>query len=135
MKLGAIALFVDNMEPMVRFYRDVMKMNLDWDGGSFVGVQTESGLYFNLCERAMFENQLSESLAYPKGLNGTMEITFDVPAFADVDEEYARAVQAGARAVYEPTTEPYGLRVCYISDPEGNLIEICSAGNGKEHKN
>ncbi len=25
-----------------------------------------------------------------------------------------------------PTTEPWGQRTCYISDPEGNLIEIGS---------
>lgn len=127
MRLGAIALFVDNMEQMVRFYREVMRMNLDWDGGPFAGVQTDSGLFFNLCKRTQFADPLSEPLTYPKGLNGTMEITFDVPTFADVDEEYERLLKAGAKAVYKPTTEPYGLRVCYISDPEGNLIEICSS--------
>lgn len=29
MKLGAIALCVDDMEKMVRFYRDLMRMELD----------------------------------------------------------------------------------------------------------
>ena len=34
--------------------------------------------------------------------------------------------QVGAVSVLEPTTEPWGQRTCYISDPEGNLIEIGS---------
>jgi len=70
---------------------------------------------------------------YPKGLNGTMEICFGVPHFSDVDREYERLVNAGAKPVYHPTTEPYGLRVCFIADPEGNLIEICSDGNGQRN--
>lgn len=131
MRLGAIALFVDNMENMVRFYRDIMKLALEYDGGGFTGVRTAEGIYFNLCDRTLFESQLSRKFDYPSGLNGTMEITFDVPRFADVDLEYARLIEAGAQPVYPPTTEPYGLRICYFADPEGNLIEICSNGKGE----
>lgn len=32
----------------------------------------------------------------------------------------------GAVPISEPTTEPLGQRICYIADPEGNLIEIGS---------
>ena len=46
--------------------------------------------------------------------------------FDEVDEEYRKAVAAGAGSVLEPITEPWGQRTCYISDPEGNLIEIGS---------
>ncbi|NCC82439.1 MAG: glyoxalase, partial [Clostridia bacterium] len=35
-------------------------------------------------------------------------------------------VSKGAIPIMEPTTEPWGQRTCYISDPEGNLIEIGS---------
>ncbi|AIQ42319.1 VOC family protein [Paenibacillus sp. FSL R7-0312] len=131
MKLGAIALCVDDMEKMVRFYRDLMRMELDYDGGGFTGVRTAGGIYFNLCERALFESQLSRKFDYPGGLNGTMEITFGVPHFTDVDLEYDRLIEAGVQPVYPPTTEPYGLRICYVADPEGNLIEICSDGKGE----
>lgn len=50
----------------------------------------------------------------------------DEPTFADVDKEYSRAVVMGAKPIMEPTTEPWGQRTCYVADPEGNLIEICS---------
>ena len=68
----------------------------------------------------------SQKFTYPSGINGTAEISFDVPAFADVDREYERAVSMGAKPIYEPTTEPWGQRTCYIADLEGNLIEISS---------
>ncbi len=69
---------------------------------------------------------ISRKPAYPFGLNGTMELSFDVPTFADVDKEYDRAVDMGATPVFKPTTEPWGQRTCYVADPEGNLIEISS---------
>ena len=68
----------------------------------------------------------SQQYAYPNGVNGTVELSIDVPCFADVDKEYELAVSMGAKPVFAPTTEPWGQRTCYVADPEGNLIEISS---------
>ena len=76
--------------------------------------------------RTAFEEMTSQHYSYPTGNNGTMELAIDVPTFADVDKEYERAVTLGGKAVFAPTTEPWGQRTCYIADPEGNLIEISS---------
>jgi hypothetical protein len=43
---------------------------------------------------------------YPEGFNGTVELAFDVPTFADVDKEYQHALTNGAASVLSPTTEP-----------------------------
>lgn len=121
MELGAITFFVEDMEKMVTFYRDVMNMDIHWDGGVFTGVQLKSGVYFNLCQREVMG---LPRLEIPKGLNGTMEISFNVPSPEDVDKEYERVVKAGATPVKQPITQPYGLRESFVADPEGNLIEI-----------
>ena len=63
---------------------------------------------------------------YIKGLNGHSELALYVDTFEEVDAEYRKAVEKGAKPVLEPTTEPWGQRTCYIADPEGNLIEIGS---------
>ena len=42
------------------------------------------------------------------------------------DMAFRTAVEKGAKPIMEPTTEPWGQRTCFISDPEGNLIEIGS---------
>jgi lactoylglutathione lyase len=44
----------------------------------------------------------------------------------DVEGAYGRAVGAGADAVSEPQTKPWGQDVAYVRDPDGNLIEIAS---------
>ena len=57
-----------------------------------------------------------------------------VDTFDEVDLEYAKAIEKGARSILEPTTEPWGQRTCYIADPEGNLIEIGSFNRPFESK-
>jgi lactoylglutathione lyase len=44
----------------------------------------------------------------------------------DVAGAYERAVEAGADAVTEPKTKPWGQDVAYVRDPDGNLIELAS---------
>ena len=79
-----------------------------------------------LFPRSAFEQMVSQRFQYPEGFNGTMELSFDVPTFADVDNEYQNALNNGAKSVLPPTTEPWGQRTCYVADPDGNLIEIGS---------
>jgi uncharacterized glyoxalase superfamily protein PhnB len=67
---------------------------------------------------------------FPSGLNGTFELAIDFPHFPDVDREFERLVAAGARPVYAPRDEPWGMRSSMIADPEGNLIEVGSWNRG-----
>ena len=123
LELNAFGLFVNDLEPMVAFYRDVMGMTADWDGGPYAAL-TSGSAKLMLYGRRDFEAMTERTYAYPDGLNGTLELAFDVGTVADVDGAYARAVAAGAAPVYPPTDEPWGQRTCYIADPDGNLIEI-----------
>lgn len=46
----------------------------------------------------------------------------------DVDSTYARAVEAGATAIAEPSDESYGDRMARVLDPSGNQWIIATAG-------
>ena len=111
---------------MVAFYRDVFGFTTDWDGKEPNVEMRLGNMRLIMFPRAAFEEMISQKLSYPGGKNGTMELSFDVPAFADVDKEYDNAVKLGATPVFAPTTEPWGQRTCYVADPEDNLIEISS---------
>ncbi len=119
----ATGLFVNDLETMVAFYRDVMGMTADWDGGPYAALYSGEAKLM-LYGRKDFEVMTTRAYAYPDGLNGTLELAFDVGEVYQVDEEYARVVAAGAKPVYPPTDEPWGQRTCYVADPDGNLIEI-----------
>ena len=94
----------------------------------------KDGTLFMLYERKNFEKMTSRKYEYLKGFNGHFEIALYVDTFEEVDSEYAKAIEKGARSVLEPTTEPWGQRTCYIADPEGNLIEIGSFNRPFESK-
>lgn len=111
---------------MIRFYRDVLGFEIT-EGESATNVYlVKDGTLFMLYERRNFEKMTNRKYEYLKGLNGHFEIALYVDSFEDVDKEYAKATQKGARPILAPTTEPWGQRTCYIADPEGNLIEIGS---------
>jgi lactoylglutathione lyase len=51
-------------------------------------------------------------------------IAFDV---ADLDEAFERAVRLGGRPVMTPRASPEpGVRMAFVADPEGNLVELLS---------
>jgi uncharacterized glyoxalase superfamily protein PhnB len=75
-----------------------------------------------------FSKIISKSFDYPKGLNGTVELAFNLKTHADVDKEYNRLMDLGVASVFSPTTMPWGQRTCYVADPEGNLLEFGSFG-------
>ena len=123
---NTIGLFTTDNVRMVTFYRDVFGFQTEWNGTDPNVEMTLGASRIILFPRHAFEQMTSRQYAYPAGDNGTIEISFDVPSFADVDKEYERAVSMGAKPIFVPTTEPWGQRTCYVADPEGNLIEISS---------
>ncbi|MGN0447007.1 MAG: VOC family protein [Acutalibacteraceae bacterium] len=126
MRLDGFGLFVEDMAAMIRFYRDVLGFEIKEDEDADNVYLVKDGTLFLLYERKNFEKMTSRKYEYIKGFNGHFEIALYVDTFEQVDIEYNKAIEKGAKGVLEPTTEPWGQRTCYIADPEGNLIEIGS---------
>ena len=123
---NTVGLFTTDNAKMVAFYRDVFGFQTEWNGKEPNVEMHLAGSRLIMFSRREFEGMTSRQYSYPQGINGTMELSMDVPTFADVDHEYAAAINKGAAGIFPPTTEPWGQRTCYVADPEGNLIEISS---------
>ena len=123
---NTVGLFTHDNKATVDFYTRTFGFITDWDGIQPNVEMTLGNMRIILFPRDAFEQMVSQKFDYPKGTNGTMELAFDVPTFADVDKEYQNALDNGAKSVLPPTTEPWGQRTCYVADPDGNLIEIGS---------
>ena len=123
---NTIGLFITDNAKVVAFYRDIFGFHTEGNGIDPNVDMTLGRSRIIMFPRDAFEQMTSQQYAYPQGVNGTMEISFDVPCFADVDKEYELAESMGAKPIFAPTTEPWGQRTCYVADPEGNLIEISS---------
>ena len=121
---NTIGLFTRDNKATVEFYTKVLGFTTEWDGIQPNVEMTLGNMRIILFPREAFEQMVSQKFQYPEGFNGTVELAFDVPTFADVDKEYRNAIDHGAASVLSPTTEPWGQRTCYVADPDGNLIEI-----------
>lgn len=126
-RVGSCILAGD-MDTMVRFYRDTLGLQTEWDGGDFAEFKTASGaLSFWLYSRKQFVKAFGEDYVPPKGMNQSFELALWLPTYADVDSEYERLSKLNLKFPSgEPITYDFGIRNFYISDPEGNLIEIGS---------
>lgn len=125
-KFNTIGLFTCNNKKTVDFYTKTFGFRTDWDGVQPNVEMMLGDMRIILFPRKDFENMVSHKFQYPKGLNGTMELSFDVATFADVDRGYKHAISCGATSAFPPITEPWGQRTCYVGDPDENLIEISS---------
>lgn len=125
-RFNTIGLFTTNNQKIVDFYVNIFGFKTDWNGQEPNVEMHLDGMRIILFPREAIEEMTQRKFTYPSGINGTMELSFDVPTFADVDKEYERAIEMDAKPIMKPTTEPWGQRTCYVADPEGNLIEISS---------
>lgn len=130
---NTIGLFTTDNRKVVDFYCNIFGFETEWNGTDIdvemhLDPSKNAGqtMRILLFPREHIELMTKQRFTYPSGTNGTMELSFDVPTFADVDKEYARAVSMGAAPIFPPTTMPWDQRTSNIADPEGNLIEISS---------
>ena len=126
MRLDGFGIFVKDMATMIRFYKDVLNFEIREDESASNVYLVKDGTLFLLYRRTDFEKMTSRTFRYTNEINGHYEIALSVNNYEAVDLTFKEVVSKGANPVLEPTTEPWGQRTCYISDPEGNLIEIGS---------
>ena len=134
MKLERFGLLVKDMAKMIRFYRDVLGLEIKDSEDTTKVYLVKDGTLFLLYGRKDFEKMTSRRDKYIEGLNGHFEIALYVDTFDEVDLSFKNAIANGATSVLEPELEPWGQRTCYIADPEGNLIEIGSWNKPYEEK-
>jgi lactoylglutathione lyase len=59
----------------------------------------------------------------PPGAGRGFELCIYVP---DVDEALSRAQRSGVRTLVAPVDQPWGERLAYVQDPEGNTLMLCA---------
>ncbi|MDO4666566.1 MAG: VOC family protein [Streptococcus sp.] len=134
MRLDGYGLFVKDMARMIRFYRDILGFEIKENEDTKHVYLVKDGTLFLLYSRDDFEKMTSKKYQYLKGVNAHSEIALYVDTYEEVDEQYNNAISHGVTSLLEPTTEPWGQRTCFISDPEGNVIEIGSWNKPYEEK-
>jgi len=130
LRFDMIGLFPKDLARMVEFYKALLGVEVDWDGKSPYAEFKHEGIRFAMYARSDLPALLGKETDYTRQINGTFELAIDLPHFEDVEGEFERALSLGAKQVYAPRMEPWGMRSSMVTDPEGNLVEIGSWNKG-----
>jgi catechol 2,3-dioxygenase-like lactoylglutathione lyase family enzyme len=113
LKLTHVRLLVDDVSATVGFYRDVLGFPVTGDHGEYVELGTgEVAL-------SAFARSEQEGTVELRSEGDAVLLVVEVESVADELERHREHVVAG------PEDRPdWGLRVLYLRDPAGNLVEL-----------
>ena len=117
MRLTHVRLLVADYPACFRFYRDVLGLQCGY-GDEHAGYADFSGGAGESC-LALFERSYQADQAELRPPGDAAVLVFRVD---DVDDAAGRFADHLAAP---PSSRPdWGIRVCYLRDPDGNLIEL-----------
>ena len=121
MRFGGTVLYVDEVSPVVDFYRRAFGLEVRFFDETLGFAELETGASMlaiaahSLGEVLMPDRYLRSADGRPAGV----EIVFLSP---DVPACFARAIAEGATPITRPRRMPWGFEVAYVLAPEGTLI-------------
>ncbi len=117
----ATGLFVQDLDKCVRFYRDILGLEVKDSDASSVGFALGNH-YFFLVELSAAAHLISDEKLHLTIEGGPRMLL--AASVEDVDATYEQLKASGVTLLRPPADQPWGLRTAYFSDPEGNVWEI-----------
>ena len=121
MRFGYTILYVRDVAASLEFYERALaqRQRLLHESGEYAELETgDTTLAF-----ASHELAAANVPGVAPSEGSAFEVCFVTD---DVPGAYERAMKAGAEALGEPQTRPWGQQVAYVRDPDGNLVELAS---------
>ena len=122
MELTQIRLLVSDFPAVYRFYRDVLGLTPQFEAehGPYAKLAPDTGsAAVALQDRAQLAEVLEQLGAEPAGHRALVVLRVD-----DLDAAYAELVGRGAEFSRAPASMGDRIRVAYLADPEGNVVEL-----------
>jgi catechol 2,3-dioxygenase-like lactoylglutathione lyase family enzyme len=122
--LDAYVLPVRDLEKCIAFYRDKLGLRLKdkQDDFAYLVFEKMGGPGVGLLKMESAAKLVSEAQVRPD--EDAIHRTYFAVFVEDVDKEYGELEAKGVHFVKPPTAHPWGQRIAYFEDPEGNLWEI-----------
>ena len=126
--LGYVILYVNDVAASLAFYEKAFGLARRFfhdDNGKAYGELETGATRLAFASVALATEHLKQPFvaATPDKAPLGVEIALTTP---NVTALFQRAVQAGATAVSEPATKPWGQTVAYVRDNSGFLVELCT---------
>ncbi|MBB3037164.1 VOC family protein [Hoyosella altamirensis] len=117
--------YVDSLSESVRFYRDIIGLEVRIEGDGYVEFAMEN-VKLSLFERS----KLAELIGQRAGTAPCGELGFRV---SDVDATAESLRALGVTPLTGPVDRPWGERTLHIADPDGNIVEFAQKIPRRSH--
>ena len=109
-----ITLWTDNLAPMLRFYRDVIRLPLhSYHADAEFAAFALGAVRFNVGRHSNIHGPSQDPLRIMPHLGVT-----------DIHAEHRRLTQAGVKFIRPPEQEHWGGWVATLQDPDGNTLQL-----------
>jgi lactoylglutathione lyase len=127
MRFGYTILYVADVAASVDFYERAfgVERRLVHESGQYAELETGATTLAFADHDLAAQNLPDELRPRASGTRPSFEVCFVAD---DVRAAYDKAREAGAEAISEPETKPWGQEVAYVRDPDGVLVEIAAPG-------
>ncbi len=118
--IGAITLFVEDVEAAKRFYRDTFGLPIHYEDHASAVFRFGSTLV-NLLAETEAPELIAPAAVAPADAGARMQLTIAVD---DVDAVCAELSRRGVELLNGPIDRPWGVRTAAFRDPAGHIWEI-----------
>lgn len=118
--IGAITLFVEDLEAASHFYREVFGLAVAFEDDNSAVFKFGDTLVNLLRTEAAHELIEPAVVASPDG-GSRMQLTIEV---SDVDAMCETLAERGVKLLNGPMDRPWGIRTASFADPAGHIWEI-----------
>jgi catechol 2,3-dioxygenase-like lactoylglutathione lyase family enzyme len=126
MRFGYTILYVSDVAASLDFYERALGQRRRFlhESGQYAELDTgDTALAFAAHELAAANLPGVYRSEEGAGIRPAFEVCFVTD---HVQAAFDRAIEQGAESVSPPQTKPWGQDVAYVSDPDGNLVELAS---------
>jgi lactoylglutathione lyase len=122
-KVNATLIMVKDFEASVKFYRDTLEFKQGADEEGFASFDIGSPPYIlAVLDITKAADMISEEAVQPS--KEFIPRSLFAVWLDDFDAEYESLKAKGVHFIKPPTTQPWGQRTAYFTDPDGNIWEI-----------
>lgn len=120
-KVHATLIMVNDFDASVNFYKNILEFKQGTDEKGFATFEIENYVLAVL-DITMAADMISPEVIQPD--KDFIPRSLFAVFLDDCDAEYERLKARGVNFIKPPTTQPWGQRTAYFTDPDGNIWEI-----------
>jgi len=119
-KFAKTIVYVEDAEASLKFFEQAFGFKATYYGNGYGEVETGGDSKISFADYAVGQSHLSE-------VGAPGRVGFELSLVSEtVEEDFKRAVAAGAEALKEPEQTPWGQVSSYLRLPDGIVVDLAS---------